>query len=110
MIEIKYKIKNVFEFVFDGVPQKIEFIFGNEYDAKDPWFPIADFDSGQIQIGINANSLIHDDIQKATKNIGTGTNKLLIKTISLDCVKQVLRAEGYEVDLIAKFAKDYIEI
>ena len=53
--------------------------------------------------------MIHDDIQKAHKNINTGTNKLLIKTIALDCLKQILKHEGYDVDLIARFAKEYIE-
>ena len=69
-----------------------------------------DWDSGKLLIGVNKLSSIHDDIQKAHKNINTGTNKLLIKTIALDCIKQILKHEDYEIDIIAKFSGKYIEI
>lgn len=69
-----------------------------------------DWESGKLLIGINKLSSIHDDIEKAHKNINTGNNKLLIKTIALDCIKQVMKFEDYEVDLIANFSNNYIEI
>ena len=108
--EIKFTIKSIFEFKFDDINQSIEFVFGQNYKDKDPWFPMPDWDSGKLLIGINKLSSIHDEIEKAHKNINTGTNKLLIKTIALDCIKQVLKHEDYEIDLIAKFSGKYIEI
>ena len=108
--EIKFKIKSIFEFKFDGINESVEFVFGQNYKDKDPWFPMPDWDSGKLLIGVNKLSSIHDDIQKAHKNINTGTNKLLIKTIALDCIKQILKHEDYEIDIIAKFSGKYIEI
>ena len=108
--EIKFKIKSIFEFKFDDINQSVEFVFGQNYKDKDPWFPMPDWDSGKLLIGVNKLSSIHDDIEKAYKNINTGTNKLLIKTIALDCIKQILKHEDYEIDIIARFSGKYIEI
>ena len=108
--EVKYKIKDLFNFNFDNKKYSVQFTYVPE-EEKGPWFvlPQDDGSGGTIQICISTKIEGYEVIQEAEKKLHQKIPNQLIKAISLDCIKQVLKADLYEVAVISQFSKDYWE-
>lgn len=108
-IEVKfvYEIKDLENFTINKKYYTIERTVLSD-NSRGPWFamPVGK----KINIGINSSAENYKVVTDAFKKFNSNkTAELLIKSIYLDCIKQFMKAEGYDNDLIADFSNTYWE-